>query len=107
LKPLLPQIKGLAHITGGGLPGNVPRILPESVAVEFDSNSWVVPPLFRLIQSRGEIETEEMFRAFNMGIGMVVFCSPDDAPSFTKQMKDAIVIGKVIKQKDEARVVIN
>lgn len=107
LKPLQPQIKGLAHITGGGLPGNVPRILPEGVAVEFDSQSWTVPPLFRLIQRQGEIETEEMFRVFNMGIGMVVFCSPDDASSFTEQIKDAVVIGKVIKQKDEARVIIN
>ncbi len=107
LKPLLSYIKGLAHITGGGLPGNVPRILPEGVAVEFDSKSWEVPPLFRLIQRQGEIETAEMFRVFNMGIGMVVFCAPVDVTSFTKQINDAVVIGRVIKQKDEARVIIN
>ena len=107
LKPLLPHIKGLAHITGGGLPGNVPRILPEGVAAEFDSMSWNVPPIFRLIQRRGEIDSEEMFHAFNMGIGMVVFCRPESVSSFTGQIPEAKVIGRVVKQIDGARVIIN
>lgn len=71
-------IKGLAHITGGGLLENIPRILPEGVSVEVKRGSWPVLPTFRLMQSLGRIDESEMFRTFNMGIGMVVVCSPTD-----------------------------
>lgn len=105
LKPLLPVIKGMAHITGGGLIDNVPRVLPEGLAAKFDSRSWPVLPIFQLIQKRGNVDRDEMYHVFNMGIGMVIICSTDDVDRFTKALPEARVIGEVIKQQ-EARVVI-
>ncbi len=106
LKPLLPIIKGMAHITGGGLLGNVPRILPQGVAAEFHSQAWTTPPIFQLIQQRGSIDRQEMYRVFNMGIGMVLVCSPDSADQLTRALPETKVIGEVVKQAGEARVVI-
>jgi phosphoribosylformylglycinamidine cyclo-ligase len=74
-------IKGLAHITGGGLTDNIPRILPEGTAVKIERNSWTIPPLFELLRRLGNVSDSEMYRTFNMGIGMVIVCSPDDARS--------------------------
>ena len=79
VRPLLPRLRGMAHITGGGLPGNVPRMLPEGVRAHIDAASWTPPPLFAHIQRAGGIEDGEMFRTFNMGIGMVLVASPPDA----------------------------
>ena len=106
LKPLLPLIKGMAHITGGGLIDNVPRILPQGMAAQFRSRSWTIPPVFQLIQQRGNISQSEMYRVFNMGIGMVVVCSPDNVAQLTQALPEAKVIGEVVKQKGETRVVI-
>jgi phosphoribosylformylglycinamidine cyclo-ligase len=74
--PLLEHgfVKGLAHITGGGITENLPRTLPRGCAAEIDLRAWAVPPIFRLIQERGRVARDEMFRAFNMGIGLVVVC---------------------------------
>jgi len=82
LKPLRPLIeagliKGMAHITGGGITENVPRILPEGTAAAIDRSAWTVPPIFRLLQDRGGIADEEMLRAFNMGIGLVIVCAAE------------------------------
>jgi phosphoribosylformylglycinamidine cyclo-ligase len=79
-RPLLQQrlVKGLAHITGGGLTENVPRILPEGCIAQVDRRAWTAPAIFRLLQERGEISDDEMFRVFNMGIGLVIVCSPSD-----------------------------
>ena len=107
LKPLLPMIKGIAHITGGGLIGNVPRVLPQGLAAKFDSQAWAIPPIFHLIQQRGNVDQEEMYRVFNMGIGMVVICSPENVTRLTKALPEAKVIGEVVKQTGEARVIIN
>jgi len=107
LKPLLPIIKGMAHITGGGLVSNMPRILPKGVAAKFHSRAWTIPPIFQLIQQRGNVDQEEMYRVFNMGIGMVVICSPDNADHLTQALPEAKVIGEVVEQAGEARVVIN
>jgi phosphoribosylformylglycinamidine cyclo-ligase len=74
----LVKIKGLAHVTGGGFVDNIPRILPERVGVTIERVAWPVPPLFQLIQREGRIETEEMYRVFNMGIGMVIIVAPHD-----------------------------
>jgi len=106
LKPLLSLIKGMAHITGGGLIDNVPRILPKGLAARFDGQSWVVPPIFRLIRERGGISQPEMYRVFNMGIGMVVVSSPNNVSQVAQSLPEAKVIGEVVKQKGEARVVI-
>jgi len=106
LKPLLPVIKGLAHITGGGLMDNVPRVLPEGLAAKFDSQTWSVPPIFQLIQKRGNVDQDEMYHVFNMGIGMAVICSTSNVDHLTKALPEAKVIGEVIKQTGKARVVI-
>lgn len=107
LKPLLPLVKGMAHITGGGLIDNVPRILPEGLAARFDSKVWPVPPIFPLIQRLGSIDRDEMYHVFNMGIGMVVICAPESLPKFTEQLPEAKVVGEVVKQAGEDRVVID
>jgi len=81
VQPLLERglVKGLAHITGGGITENLPRILPEGCGAAIDRESWAVPPLFRVLEERGTIARDEMFRAFNMGIGLIVACAPADA----------------------------
>jgi phosphoribosylformylglycinamidine cyclo-ligase len=106
LKSLLPLVKGMAHITGGGLIDNVPRVLPQGLAARFDSRAWSVPPIFNLIQQRGKVARDEMYHVFNMGIGMVIVCSGNKVSRFTKALDGAKVIGEVIKQKG-ARVVID
>lgn len=77
--PLLDSgwIKGMAHITGGGLTENVPRTMPEGRAPRIDRASWTVPPLFAWLQRGGGVSDDEMFRAFNMGVGMVLVCAPE------------------------------
>ncbi|MDQ3906930.1 MAG: phosphoribosylformylglycinamidine cyclo-ligase [Acidobacteriota bacterium] len=72
-------IKGLAHITGGGLVENIPRVLPEGVGVEIRLGSWDVPPIFTLMQQLGRVPEREMLRTFNMGVGMVIICARPDA----------------------------
>jgi phosphoribosylformylglycinamidine cyclo-ligase len=106
LKPVLPLVKGMAHITGGGLIGNVPRILPGGLAVKFNSKSWAIPSIFQLIQKQGNIDKEEMYRVFNMGIGMVLICSPNEAEQLIKQLPESKAIGEVVKQTGEERVII-
>jgi phosphoribosylformylglycinamidine cyclo-ligase len=102
LKDLLGRslIKGLAHITGGGLLENIPRILPEGTAVEIQNGSWPVLPVFNVMQRIGNIEQAEMFRTFNMGIGMVVACAPADVTAIKSQVESTgetcYVVGKVI-----------
>jgi phosphoribosylformylglycinamidine cyclo-ligase len=73
LRPMLEGngLHGLAHITGGGIPGNLPRILPDGLGARVDRSSWVVPPLFQRLQREGDVERDEMFRVFNMGVGMI------------------------------------
>jgi phosphoribosylformylglycinamidine cyclo-ligase len=75
------SIKGLAHITGGGLTENIPRILPAGTAVEIKRGSWPVLPLFTLMQEIGNVSEAEMFRTFNMGVGMVIICARQNTES--------------------------
>jgi len=107
LKPVLPMIKGLAHITGGGLIGNVPRVLPPGLMAKFDSNSWMIPPIFNLIQSKGNIPLSEMFHVFNMGIGMAIICAEDNLSKLLSIIPEAKIIGKVVEQIGTARVMID
>jgi phosphoribosylformylglycinamidine cyclo-ligase len=79
LRPVLQRVHAMAHITGGGLPGNLNRALPPDLDAVVDSSSWRVPNVFRVLERAGEVPRDEMFRAFNMGVGMVVICSRDDA----------------------------
>lgn len=98
-------IKGMAHITGGGLIDNVPRCLPEGVAAEFDSTSWETPPIFKLIQKQGSVDEKEMYHVFNMGIGMVVICSPDNASELKNQVGELTEIGKITAFRDEKVII--
>lgn len=106
LKPLLPIIKGMAHITGGGLVDNVPRMLPSGMAAQFDSQSWEVSPIFRLIQQRGNVARDEMYHVFNMGIGMVLVCLPENVDQVKRALPEVRIIGEVVKQVGTARVII-
>ncbi len=71
------ELHGLAHITGSGIPGNLPRILPKGLGASVRKDSWTVPPVFRALQEGGGVTEEEMFRVFNMGVGMIVVASPE------------------------------
>src|SRR6476660_5451572 len=81
------RIKGLAHITGGGLTDNIPRILPEGTAVEIDKGSWPVLPIFQLMQEIGSVSEAEMYRTFNMGVGMVVVTSAGDQAAVESHLR--------------------
>ena len=81
-------IKGLAHITGGGLTDNIPRILPEGTAVQIKRDSWPMPPLFELLRRLGNVSDSEMYRTFNMGVGMVIVCSESEASTIEKHLRD-------------------
>jgi len=91
LKPVIERrwAKGLAHITGGGITENLPRILPEGCGAEIDTRAWQVPAIFRVLQQRGHIAGDEMFRAFNMGIGLVVACATRDADRVLNTIRTA------------------
>jgi phosphoribosylformylglycinamidine cyclo-ligase len=103
VEPLLERgkVKALAHITGGGFQGNIPRVLPKDLGVQVRRGSWEVPPLFRLIARGGRIAEDEMFRTFNMGVGMVVFVSPADLHevehSLERRGETSFVIGSVVR----------
>ncbi len=107
LKPYRKLIKGMAHITGGGLIDNVPRILPAGLAARFDSKAWEVPPVFPLIQRLGKVTRAEMYHVFNMGVGMVVACAPENVAKFTKEIPDIKIIGEVVRQAGDERVMID
>lgn len=98
LEPLLDKgiIKGLAHITGGGFLENIPRILPSGVAVEIKRGTWPELPVFGVMQKLGNVETKEMFRTFNMGIGMIVICSDSDKGMLIESLGECRNIGRVI-----------
>jgi phosphoribosylformylglycinamidine cyclo-ligase len=106
LGPHLPLVKGLAHITGGGFAGNVPRVLPPGVAAAIDTSSWRVPAIFQLIQKTGKVARDEMYRVFNMGIGMVVIASAESAGQLAQAIPDTYTIGSIIHQESAERVIL-
>jgi phosphoribosylformylglycinamidine cyclo-ligase len=103
LEPLLQRdrIRALAHITGGGFAGNIPRVLPEGLGARLRREAWEMPPLFRLIQEGGGIDPEEMARTFNLGIGMVAVVSSADLHdvehSLERRGETGLVIGSVVR----------
>jgi phosphoribosylformylglycinamidine cyclo-ligase len=100
--PLLQKfhIKGIAHITGGGLPENVPRVLPPGTAAQIDTGAWETPAVFKIIAEEGPVETTEMYRVFNMGIGMVLVVPESQAGDVINELhghgENACPIGRVI-----------
>lgn len=81
VRPVLGRVHALAHITGGGLPGNLNRALPSTLDAIVETGSWEIPSVFRVLETAGRVERGEMYRAFNMGVGMVVVADPADASS--------------------------
>jgi phosphoribosylformylglycinamidine cyclo-ligase len=98
VRPLLASgvVKGMAHITGGGITENLPRVLPKGCAASIDTRAWTVPPIFVALRDRGRIAGDEMFRAFNMGIGLIVVCAPSDADRVVGQLKQAGELGAIV-----------
>jgi phosphoribosylaminoimidazole synthetase len=100
LYPLLPDIKAMAHLTGGGFIENIPRVLPEGVDALVRRGSWPIPPLFTLIQQRGEVAPEEMYRVFNMGIGMVVIVDKRSVEKLQQTIPEqTFVVGELVEGK--------
>lgn len=99
------EVKAIANITGGGLYENVPRVLKDDLSVEFDLSEFEIDPIFKKIQEWGEIDTEEMYHTFNMGIGMVVFVSPEYEQKTLELLGDeARKIGKVTKGNKDIKI---
>lgn len=99
------RIKGLAHITGGGLLENIPRILPENVSVEIKRGSWNELPIFGLMQKLGNVKDAEMFRAFNMGVGMIVICSEADKEFVQNNLGECFEIGRVSEGNKKVEII--
>ncbi len=98
LYPIHPSIKALAHLTGGGFIENIPRVLPENMDAVIDRGAWKVPPLFRLIQERGEIAEDEMYRVFNMGIGIVVIVDKQHVDALQRAIpEETFIIGELVE----------
>lgn len=95
------DIHGMVHVTGGGFYDNIPRALPEDMSVEVNASAWEVPEIFRLLKSWGNVEWKEMYRTFNMGIGMVLMASPQEAEKIKEHLTAAgetcYEIGRVVK----------
>lgn len=99
------EVKAIANITGGGLYENVPRVLKDDLAVDFDLSEFDIDPIFKKIQEWGEIDTEEMYHTFNMGIGMVVFVSPEDEMKAIELLgNEAIKIGQVTEGNKDIKI---
>ena len=94
-------IKGMAHITGGGITDNLPRILPPGTAVRVERNSWETPAVFRWLQRVGDVPEQDMFRTFNMGIGLIIVCPPALAETVVDELRmrdeSPVVIGEIVR----------
>lgn len=99
------KIKGLAHITGGGFLENIPRILPKNVSVEIRRGTWEELPVFGLMQSLGNVSEREMFRTFNMGIGMIVVCAEADKEFLQENLGTSFEIGRVVEGSKKVLIV--
>jgi phosphoribosylformylglycinamidine cyclo-ligase len=91
------DVKGLVHITGGGFPENIPRVIPKGLGTRIFKGSWEIPPLFNWIQENGGIADSEMFLTFNMGIGMIAVMSAADAEKALASGVDAKIIGEIVE----------
>ncbi len=90
------NILGIAHITGGGITDNLPRILPDGLGAQIDCSEWDIPTIFQMIENMGDVSSAEMYRVFNMGLGMLIVVSKDDEQTILDLLDDAFVVGKII-----------
>ena len=92
-------IKAIAHITGGGLIENIPRVIPEDLAVQIDAKSWKLPPIFEWLREKGNVDAHEMYKTFNCGVGLVLCIDADNSDKTLSYLKnigeDAWVIGQI------------
>ena len=96
LMPVLDRVHALAHITGGGLPGNLDRALPPTLDAVVDTSSWKVPGVFGVLKNAGAVEPAEMYRTFNMGVGMVVIAGPSDVSAILSAAATAGLAGWIL-----------
>ena len=106
LEPVFGLVNGIAHVTGGGLLENIPRMLPDGVAASFDTSAWPVPPIFTQIQEDGGISRDEMYRVFNMGLGMVLTCDRTRTADVLALIPDALEVGEVVEDTGSGRVIL-
>lgn len=99
-------VQGLVHITGGGYQENIPRILPDGVAARIDTSSWEPLPIFQLIARESELSRDELFRVFNMGVGMLAFVRHDDVATALTAVPEAQVIGTAVERQSDAVVIV-
>jgi phosphoribosylformylglycinamidine cyclo-ligase len=105
LRPLLPKTKGIAHITGGGaIIENLARALPDGLGARIDGSAWEVPPLFRSIQREGNVPEDEMWRTFNMGLGVIFAVDPSDVEMARSLLPEALLVGAVVQAQGDERV---
>jgi phosphoribosylformylglycinamidine cyclo-ligase len=106
VEPVMGLVKGMAHVTGGGLIENVPRALPEGLGARLDTGSWKLPAIFTILQERGNVAWEEMYRVYNMGLGLVLVCDPARADEVMSLLPEARVVGEVTDVLGDRRVVL-
>jgi phosphoribosylformylglycinamidine cyclo-ligase len=108
IRPVLGRIHGMAHITGGGLPGNVNRVLPDTLDARIDARSWEVPNLFRQLERAGQVARAEMYRTFNMGVGMVVITDEAGASAVEASAESAHIatwrLGRIVRGAGQVQI---
>jgi phosphoribosylformylglycinamidine cyclo-ligase len=114
VRPLLDggRIKGLAHITGGGITDNLPRVLPHGTAAVVDASAWEVPPIFRWLRHHGRVPADDMMRTFNMGLGLIIVTARDKAEQLIEELaarggRDSRVIGEIVPGEPPSVTYIN
>jgi phosphoribosylformylglycinamidine cyclo-ligase len=105
--PILGMVHGLAHITGGGIAGNLVRVLPPGTAATVDPHSWDLPPLFHFLQQAGQVSTDEMREVFNLGVGLIAVLPPDAVPAAQHAARadgvDTWIMGKIVPGEQAVR----
>jgi phosphoribosylformylglycinamidine cyclo-ligase len=97
-----PLVRGMAHITGGGLPGNIARVLPSGTGIVLERGAWSVPPIFDLIAARGGVPAAEMPHIFNLGLGFILIAAPEQVAPIQERAPEALVVGQVVARTDAA-----
>ena len=105
IKQVKRDIKSMAHITGGGISENLPRALPDGLAASIDLSSWDIPILFKLLQKLMEVDVNEMFKVFNMGLGMILIATSKGAINIQSILPEVIVIGEIQKRNGGEQVI--
>jgi len=91
------DIRGIAHITGGGITDNLPRILPDGLGAQIEQSNWTIPTIFQMIENMGDVSSAEMYRVFNMGLGMLIIVSQTDADMVLDLLDDGFIVGEIVQ----------